>query len=93
MRELTQRNYKPEEIARKLGLDRAYIHGVVHLLEHSQESLVVAVEAGRLPLSVAIDIASGNDHEVQLALAKLTKGRASRRKVEGRKTHSGEAHR
>lgn len=69
VRELTQRNYKPEEIARKLGLDRAYIHGVVHLLEHSQELLVVAVEAGRLPLSVAIDIASGNDHEVQLALA------------------------
>jgi ParB family chromosome partitioning protein len=69
VRELTQRKYKPEDIARKLGLDRTYLYGIVHLLEHSQESLVAAVEAGRLPISVAVNIASGNDHEVQRALA------------------------
>jgi ParB family chromosome partitioning protein len=69
VRELTQRKYKPDDIARKLGLDRTYIYGVVHLLEHSQESLIEAVEAGRLPISVAVNIASGNDHEVQGALA------------------------
>lgn len=69
VRELTLRKYKPEDIARKLGLDRTYLYGIVHLLEHSQESLIAAAEAGRLPISVAMNIASGNDHEVQRALA------------------------
>jgi len=69
VRGLIQRRYAPEEIARKLGLDRAYINGVVRLLEHGQESLVAAAEAGRLPISVAVNIASGNDHEIQHALA------------------------
>jgi ParB family chromosome partitioning protein len=69
VRELTNRKYKPDDIARKLGLDRTYIYGVVHLLEHSQDSLIVAAEAGRLPISVAVNIARGNDHEVQRALA------------------------
>jgi ParB family transcriptional regulator, chromosome partitioning protein len=69
VRELTQRKYKPDDIARKLGLDRTYIYGIVHLLEHSQDSLIEAVEAGRLPISVAVNIASGSDHEIQHALA------------------------
>jgi ParB family chromosome partitioning protein len=67
VRELTQRKYKPDDIARKLGLDRTYIYGVVHLLEHSQDALIAAAEAGRLP--IAVNIASGSDHEVQQALA------------------------
>jgi ParB family chromosome partitioning protein len=69
VRELTQRKYKADDIARKLGLDRTYIYGVVHLLEHSQEALIEAAEAGRLPISVAVNIASGSDHEIQHALA------------------------
>jgi ParB family transcriptional regulator, chromosome partitioning protein len=69
VRELTQRKYKPDDIVRKLGLDRTYIYGIVHLLEHGQEPLIAAVEGGRLPISVAVNIASGNDHEVQRALA------------------------
>ena len=69
VRELTQRKYKPDDIARKLGLDRTYIYGIVHLLEQGQDSLIEAVEAGRLPISVAVNIASGSDHEIQHALA------------------------
>jgi ParB family transcriptional regulator, chromosome partitioning protein len=69
VRELTTRKYRPDEIARKLGLERSYIYGVVHLLEHSEESLIAAAEAGRLPISVAVNIAGGNDHDVQRALA------------------------
>lgn len=69
VRELTARKYKADDIARKLGLDVTYIYGVVHLLEHSQESLITAVEAGRLPITVAINIASGSDHEIQQALS------------------------
>ena len=69
LRNLRQRNYKTDEIARKLGLDRAYITGIVRLVEHGEESLIRAVEAGRMPISVAAQIASGNDHEVQRALS------------------------
>jgi len=69
VRTLRDRSYIPDEIARKLGLDRSYINGIFHLLDHGEDGLAQAVEAGRLPLSVAIKIASGNDHEVQHALA------------------------
>ena len=69
LRNLRQRNYKTDEIARKLGLDRAYIQGVSRLVEHGEELLIRAVEAGRMPISVAVEIARGNDHEVQRALS------------------------
>ena len=69
VKSLRARNYKTDEIAGKLGLDRAYVYGIIHLVEHSEAALVQAVEAGRLPISVAVEIATGNDHEVQLALA------------------------
>jgi ParB family transcriptional regulator, chromosome partitioning protein len=69
VKSLRGRNYKTDEIAGKLGLDRAYVYGIIHLVEHSEAALVQAVEAGRLPISVAVEIATGNDHEVQLALS------------------------
>jgi ParB family chromosome partitioning protein len=69
VRSLRERKYKVEEIAQKLGLDRTYINGIIHLLEKGEEGLAEAVEAGRLPISVAVKIATGNDHEVQQALA------------------------
>jgi ParB family chromosome partitioning protein len=69
VKSLRGRNYKTDEIAAKLGLDRAYVYGIIHLVEHSEAALVQAVEAGRLPISVAVEIATGNDHEVQLALS------------------------
>lgn len=55
-------------IARKMGLDRSYIHGIVRLVEKGEAKLIEAVEAGRLPLSVAVEIASGNNGSIQKAL-------------------------
>lgn len=69
VRSLLQRNYKTSEIARKLGMDRAYVNAVVHLISNGEESLIAAAEAGRLPISVAVTIAGGDDHKVQQALA------------------------
>lgn len=69
VRELTRRKCNPEDIARKLGLDRVYIYGVIHLIEHGEDALVAAAEAGRLPISVAVNIASGDDHEVNRAVS------------------------
>ena len=66
---LLERGYRTETIAEKVGLDRTYIYGIVHLIEKGEESLIEHVEAARLPISVAVHIASGNDHEVSRALS------------------------
>ena len=69
VRSLRERNYKPEEMARKLGLDRSYLQGIIHLIEHGEGALIDAVEGGRLPVRLAVQIAKGTDHEMQIALS------------------------
>jgi ParB family chromosome partitioning protein len=69
IRVLRERQYTPDQIARKTGLDTTYVYGVIHLVEHGENSLVVAVEAGSLPISVAVEIATGTDHAMQRALS------------------------
>jgi ParB family chromosome partitioning protein len=69
VRSLRQRKYTEEEIACKLGLTPHYISGVVRLVEKGERRLIDAVEGGRLPISVAIEISSDDDHEVQRALS------------------------
>jgi ParB family chromosome partitioning protein len=56
-------------IAERLGLDRTYIYGVLQLLRHGEESLIERVEAGRLPIDVAVTIAAGKDSAIQNALS------------------------
>lgn len=69
VRVLRERGHKREEIALKLGLDRTYLYGICHLIDKGEEFLVSSVEAGRIPLSVAVEIASGNNHDVSRALS------------------------
>jgi ParB family transcriptional regulator, chromosome partitioning protein len=69
VRILRERGYKREEISLKLGLDRAYLYGICHLIDKGEEFLVSSVEAGRIPLSVAVEIATGNNHDVSRALS------------------------
>ena len=69
VRSLRERGYNVADIARKIGMERMYVTGIVHLVEHKEVSLIEAVEAGRLPMSVAVQIASGKDAEVSEALS------------------------
>ncbi len=69
VRTLRQRGYTTEEVARKLGVDKSYVHGIAHLIDRGEDYLVRAVESGRIPLSVAIEIAAGHDQEVSRALS------------------------
>jgi len=69
VRALKDRGYTSDEIAVKLGLHRTYVFGVVRLIEHGEDSLVAAVEAERLPVTVAIEIAMGTTRGMQLALS------------------------
>jgi ParB family transcriptional regulator, chromosome partitioning protein len=69
VRTLRERGYGIADIAMKLGMERMYITGIVHLVEHREVALIEAVEAGRLPISVAAQIASGKDAEISEALS------------------------
>jgi ParB family chromosome partitioning protein len=69
VRTLRERGYSVEQIAFKLGLDRAYLYGICNLIDKGEEFLVSSVEAGRIPLSVAVEIATGNNHEISRALS------------------------
>jgi len=68
IRALKARGYKTPEIASKLGLARTYVFGIAKLLENGEDRLIAAVEARRLPVSVAVTISSGSSEEVQEAL-------------------------
>ena len=67
--ELRKRGYSDKEIAAKTGLSYEYVHTIGHLLEEGEELLLTAVEAGQIPVSVAIDISAANEEGVQEALA------------------------
>ena len=68
VRNLTERGYTPSSIADKLGLHITYIHNVVRLLRKGEDRLIAEVEAGTLPISVAVKIAGASSKAVQQAL-------------------------
>lgn len=68
VKRLRESGYTSPAIARKLGLHRTHIHNIVRLVECGEAKLTEAVEAGRLPVSVAVEIATGSDESVQRAL-------------------------
>ena len=68
IRALRDRNYSSKDIATKLGLHFTYISEIVRLFEHGELELIRAVEAGRIPLTVAASIAKGDSKEIQRVL-------------------------
>jgi ParB family chromosome partitioning protein len=65
---LRGRGYNEHEIAAKLGVSSDYIRMIGTLFEKGEERLVAAVEAGILPINIAIEIAKSSDEDVQHAL-------------------------
>jgi ParB family chromosome partitioning protein len=65
---LRNRGYKVPEIAAKTDLTPTYVTGVLRLLTHGETNLLQAVEGRRVPLSVAIQIATSDDEGIQRAL-------------------------
>lgn len=66
---LKDRGYKPTQIASKTGLSTAYVKGVLRLLNKGEERLLQAVEMEKIPISVAVTIATSDDAALQRALA------------------------
>ena len=65
---LKKRGYRDTEIAAKTGLTVEYARGVIRLLKSGEHRLLRAVEAGHVPVSVAVEIATAEDAEVQQIL-------------------------
>lgn len=67
---LKARGYSPKAIAEKTGLTMTYVQGILTLISRGEERLVVGVQKGNIPLSVALTIvgAGDNDKAVQLAM-------------------------
>ena len=95
---MRQRGQSVAEISRKTGLSGEYVSGVARLLEKGERRLLSAVEARKIPISVAVAIAEAQGSEVQQALQtayenKLLRGRnllAAKRIVEARR-HDGKS--
>ncbi len=92
---LKEKGYAEAEIAAKTQLSKKYVHGVIKLLESHEHRLLRAVESGKIPVSVAVDIADADDVGVQRVLRqayekKLLRGGrllAAKRLVEARQKH------
>ncbi|MEA2909827.1 MAG: ParB family transcriptional regulator, chromosome partitioning protein [Bradyrhizobium sp.] len=67
---MKRRGHSEQEIARKTDLTVEYVRGVVHLLENGEQRLLSAVESGAIPVTIAIQIATSADDDVQEALQK-----------------------
>lgn len=68
IRALQQRGYDIATISRKTALDPTWVRGILTLLNNGEERLLSAVEAGRMPMHIAIAIAAAPDAEVQALL-------------------------
>jgi ParB family chromosome partitioning protein len=99
---LKSRGYSTAEIAKKIDVTKSYVGGIVHLLRNGEERLLYAVEKGRIPLSVAMQIADTDEEGVQKALCqayeeKTLRGRKlltvrriiEMRKASGKRSNSG----
>ncbi len=92
---LKERGYSGPEIARKTQLSLKYVRGILRLLESGEHRLLSAVESGKLPVSVAVDISEAKDTEMQDVLRQayennqLRGGRlmAAKRLVEARQQY------
>lgn len=95
IKRLKDSGYAEREIAAKTQLSNKYVHGVIRLLESHEHRLLRAVESGKIPVSVAVDIADADDVNVQTVLRKayesklLRGGRllTAKRLVEARLKH------
>ncbi|AQQ05390.1 chromosome partitioning protein ParB [Roseibium algicola] len=65
---MSKRGYTDVEIGRKTGLSVEYVRGVGKLLRQGERRLLRSVEAGHIPVSVAVEIADADDEGIQAAL-------------------------
>lgn len=60
---LQKQGYDAPTIATKTGLSLDYVNGVLNLMDRGEERLLSAVEAGHMPISLAIRVAENPEDE------------------------------
>ncbi len=91
---LKDRGYSYSAIAKKTDIDIGYVRNIIKLIKTGEERLLTAVEQGKIPINIAITIATADDHDVQRALTEAyekndLRGKkllAARRLIEKRRT-------
>lgn len=82
VRSLRSRGYDDAEIGAKLGYEKSWVNNVGILLDRGEKRLLVAAEAGQIPLNLAVSISRSSDSEVQkLLLDAYESGEIKGRKV------------
>ncbi len=70
LRLLRERGYKLSEISQMTDLSTKYLRDILFLFEHGEERLIDCVQAGRLPISIAVEISriakTGDQKDLQL---------------------------
>lgn len=99
---LKSRGYSTTEIAQKIDVHKTYVAGIIQLLKNGEERLLYAVDKGRVPLSVAMQIATTDEEGIQKALHQAYEDKTLRgrklltvrriielRKANGKRTNQG----
>ena len=95
VKRLKEKGYSIAEIANKTQLSKKYVSGVIKLIESNEHRLLRATESGKIPISIAVEIAEADDVGVQAVLRKAYEDShlrgarliAARRLVEARRVH------
>ncbi len=66
---LRKKGYSTLEISKKIGVAQSYANGLLQLVDRGEQRLLAAVSQGRIPISVALTIATCDDQGVQGALS------------------------
>lgn len=72
--DLVGRGYSDAKIGAKIGYSATHVGRIRRLLKAGEERLLIAVEAGKMPLGVAVAIAKAEDGGAQEVLDKAYKG-------------------
>lgn len=74
--QLRDRGFGAKDIAQKTGLNEGYLRALLELIEKGEERLLVAVERGKIPISVALLIvgAGDDDKAIQIAMQEAYEG-------------------
>ncbi|CAG4892226.1 ParB/RepB/Spo0J family partition protein [Paraburkholderia saeva] len=79
---LRHRGYSNADIGRKIGCSAEWVKNIAGLLDKGERRLLTAVEAGHIPLSLAVDIARSTDSECQnLLMDAYNRGELKGRKI------------
>lgn len=65
---LSNRGYSCSTIAKKIDHSPEYVRGIIGLLQNGEERLLSAVEQGKIPISIAVQISAAKDENAQKAL-------------------------